>query len=138
MEVLIVSRSERARAWVRGALGPGWTPFEARDGLEALAIAREEIPELVVADETTEPFGAFGLARELKLLPDPPAVIVLLDRVQDTWLSKWSGADRWLLQPVDPFALAAAAREVVEHLGDLEERTMPEVLEASGAEPTAS
>jgi DNA-binding response OmpR family regulator len=120
MNVIIVSRSERARAWIVAALGPAWTVFEARNGNEALITARREIPELVIADETTEPFGAFGLARELKILPDPPAVIVLLDRVQDTWLSKWSGADRWLLQPVDPFALASAARELAEAVTSLD------------------
>lgn len=121
MEVLVVSGSERARAWVHAALGSGWNLHEAVDGNAALRIAKVEIPELVVADESTEPFGAFGLARELKLLPDPPAVIVLLDRTQDTWLAKWSGADRWLTQPIDPFALAAAARELVDALDPMDD-----------------
>jgi len=113
VKALIVSGDERARAWVRGALGPAWESSDAADGNEALRAARADTPDLVVADESTEPFGAFGLARELKILPAPPAVIVLLDRAQDKWLAKWSGADRWLTQPVDPFALADAAREVV-------------------------
>ena len=121
MEVLLVSRSERARAWMGAALGPDWTVLEATDGLQAMRIARAEIPELVIADETTEPFGAFGLARELKALPDPPMVLILLERAQDTWLAKWSGADRWLQQPIDPFRLASAARELGAQLEASEE-----------------
>src|SRR3989442_960745 len=113
MDVLIVSRSERARAWIRRALDPSFEFDEASNGLEALRRAQEEGYDLVVADETTEPFGAFGLARELKILPYPPAVIVLLERPQDNWLAKWSGADRWLTQPIDPFALNRAARELL-------------------------
>jgi len=116
MDVLIVSRSERARAWIRRALDPSFQIDEASNGLEALKRAQEEGYDLVVADETTEPFGAFGLARELKILPYPPAVIVLLERPQDNWLAKWSGADRWLMQPIDPFELARAARELLAEL----------------------
>ena len=116
MNVLIVSRSERARAWIRRALDPSWEIDEATNGLEALKRAKDEGYDLVIADETTEPFGAFGLARELKILPYPPAVIVLLERPQDTWLAKWSGADRWLTQPIDPFELVRAARDVLAEL----------------------
>ncbi len=115
MNVLIVSRTARTRDWVKMALGPAWEPREAADGNEAIAMATAEDFDLVIADEQTEPYGALGLARELKILPEPPAVIVLLDRAQDGWLSKWSGADAWLVQPVDPFRLAECAREVTEH-----------------------
>ncbi|TML79361.1 MAG: response regulator transcription factor [Actinobacteria bacterium] len=114
MILLIVSRSERARAWMRRALDPAWEIDEASNGLEALKRARDEGDyDLVIADETTEPFGAFGLARELKILPEPPAVIVLLERTQDNWLAKWSGTDRWLTQPIDPFELVRTARELL-------------------------
>lgn len=85
----------------------------ADDGLAALAVSRAGGIDLVIAEEMSEPFGAFGLARELKILPKPPRIIILLDRAQDTWLARWSGADRWLLQPVDSFALANAATELM-------------------------
>ena len=110
----MVSRSERARAWIRAALDPAWTYEEASNGIEALQMARDaEDIDLVVADESSEPFGAFGLTRDLKILPEPPAVIILLERPQDVWLAKWSGADRWVTQPIDPFELGANAREVL-------------------------
>jgi DNA-binding response OmpR family regulator len=113
MNVLVVSRSERARAWMGRALDRAMQIDEAANGIEALKRARDVGYDLVIADETTEPFGAFGLARELKILPDPPAVIVLLERLQDIWLAKWSGTDRWLTQPIDPFELKKTARELL-------------------------
>jgi len=113
MNVLVVSRSERARAWIRRSLDPRLQIDEASNGLEALKRSRDEEYDLVISDETTEPFGAFGLARELKILTEPPAVIVLLERTQDTWLAKWSGADRWLTQPIDPFELDRTAHDLL-------------------------
>jgi DNA-binding response OmpR family regulator len=109
VKTLIVSRKPAARAWMRMALGPHFTITEAADGIEALKLSRSDLFDVVIADELTEPFGAFGLARELKMSDEPPMVVILLDRAQDTWLAKWSGADRWLVQPVDPFELAATA-----------------------------
>jgi DNA-binding response OmpR family regulator len=38
--------------------------------------------------------------------PYTGAIVILLDREQDRWLARWSGADAWFVKPVDPFALA--------------------------------
>lgn len=114
MDVLVVSESADQRSWVSRALGRTAPVLEATNGRDALRMVVDAGGDvgLVVTDETAEPFGAFGLSRELKLLIDPPKVIVLLDRQQDQWLARWSGADRWLLRPVDPFALADAAADL--------------------------
>ncbi|MFP5224947.1 MAG: hypothetical protein ACLGH3_05245 [Actinomycetota bacterium] len=111
MNALLVTRSEARRNFVSRALGPDWTIHEASDGREAVrACLRDADIAVVIADETTEPFGAFGLSRELTNLEDAPSIILLLDRSQDTWLARWSRADRWLVDPVDPFELAETAR----------------------------
>jgi CheY-like chemotaxis protein len=87
---------------------------EASNGRDALRMVEQDDEiDLVVADETAEPYGAFGLARECKLLLDPPAVIVLLERPQDAWLARWSGADKHFVRPIDAFALADAAAALV-------------------------
>ena len=110
MEILVVSEDPRAVDFVRASVGADATYTVASNGLEAVRMSTATRPDVVVADETTEPFGAFGLSRELKMLSDPPRVIVILDRAQDTWLAKWSGADLWFVRPVDPFELAEAVR----------------------------
>ncbi len=110
MKILVVSEDPRALDFVRASVGSDASYLSAVNGLEAVRAAAEEHLDVVVADETTEPFGAFGLSRELKMLRRPPRVIVILERAQDTWLAKWSGADAWLVRPVDPFLLAEAVR----------------------------
>jgi len=110
MKILVVSEDPRALGFVRTSVGSDATYSSASNGLEAIRVAAVETPQWVIADETTEPFGAFGLSRELKMMGIPPRVIVILERSQDTWLAKWSGADRWFVRPVDPFELAEAVR----------------------------
>ena len=110
MRILVVSEDPRMLDWVRTSVGSDAEYLFAANGLDALRSARADRLDIVIADETTEPFGAFGLSRELKMLRNPPRVIVILDRAQDKWLAKWSGADRWFVRPVDPFELADAAR----------------------------
>ena len=110
MKILVVSEDPRMLDWVRASVGGDATYVPASNGLEALRSNGEERPDIVIADETTEPFGAFGLARELKMLEYPPRVVVILEREQDRWLAKWSGSDRAFVRPVDPFELAEAVR----------------------------
>jgi DNA-binding response OmpR family regulator len=112
VKVLIVSEDPAERRRVRAAVGSDVDYVEAESGREARRLAAETRPDVVVADETTEPFGAFGLARELKMTPAPPRVVILLERPEDAWLARWSGADRWLVRPVDPFELAEVVRSL--------------------------
>lgn len=110
MKILVVSEDRRMLDFVRASVGSDAVYMFAANGKEALVEAQDQDADVVITDETTEPFGGFGLSRELKMLADPPRVIVLLERAQDTWLAKWSGADRWFVRPIDPFDLADAVR----------------------------
>jgi len=110
MKILVVSEDPRMLDWVRASVGADATYRFASNGIEALRASDEDRPDIVIADETTEPFGAFGLSRELKMKENPALVVVILERAQDRWLAKWSGADRAFVRPVDPFELAEAVR----------------------------
>lgn len=92
-----------------------WTFLDARDGLEGLRLAWREQPEIVVADEIASRAGAFAVARDLRGAPEPfpGSIVIVLARVQDEWLARWSGADAWMVKPVDPFALADRVVELV-------------------------
>ncbi len=89
--------------------------LEATNGERALKVAWRERPDVVITDEFASRAGAFAMAKDLRGAQDPfPGVIViLLDRHQDEWLARWSGADAWFVKPFDPFALA---RRVVDLL----------------------
>jgi DNA-binding NarL/FixJ family response regulator len=54
---------------------------------------------------------ALRLDASLGNAPDIP-VLVLLDRVADVHLGKRSGADGWLVKPLDPLRLRRAVRTI--------------------------
>jgi CheY-like chemotaxis protein len=89
--------------------------LEAANGNDALVLAEAHHPDLVVADVSVTPYGGFGLTRDLKANPETACpVILVLDRYQDEWLGRWSGADALVYRPVDPFALAQVASRLLE------------------------
>ena len=89
--------------------------LEAANGNDALVLAEAHKPDLVVADVSVSPYGGFGLTRDLKANPEISCpVILVLDRLQDEWLGRWSGADALVNRPVDPFALAQVASRLLQ------------------------
>ncbi len=78
------------------------------DGEKAVKATWLHDPDVVVADEIASRAGAFALAKDLRGDEDPyeGVIVILLDRKQDAWLARWSGADAWFVKPVDPFELA--------------------------------
>jgi CheY-like chemotaxis protein len=89
--------------------------LEATNGNDALVLVEARRPDLVVADVSVTPYGGFGLTRDLKANPETACpVILVLERFQDEWLGRWSGADALVNRPVDPFALAQVASRLLE------------------------
>ena len=126
MKVLLVSPEAESRELMRLAVASierrvgGELKFvEAADGEQGLRIAFRERPDAVVADEFASRMGAFALAKDLRGAeePYPGAIVIVLERRQDTWLAKWSGADAWFVKPVDPFELADRLLELVSTKG---------------------
>ncbi|HEX5937337.1 MAG TPA: hypothetical protein VFZ75_06580 [Actinomycetota bacterium] len=115
MRILLVSSDESSRDLMRVAvgsierrLGEPLSFLDAADGKEGATIGLREHPDAVVADEIASTAGAFSLAKDLRGAPEPypGPIVILLERRQDAWLAKWSGADAWFVEPVDPFELA--------------------------------
>ena len=122
MKVLLMSPDPDSRTMTRLAianierrLGERLQFVEAADGEDGRRKAWRERPDAVVADEIASRMGAFALARDLRGAnePYPGAIVILLERRQDEWLAKWSGADAWFVRPVDPFELADRVLELV-------------------------
>jgi DNA-binding response OmpR family regulator len=122
MQVLIVAARRETRDLMRLAVrsierrvGEPVTFLDADNGERGRALAMRHRPEAIVCDEFASREGAFSLARTLRgdVEPYTGAIVILLDRKQDEWLARWSGADVWFVKPVDPFALADALVDAV-------------------------
>lgn len=122
MDVLLVSPDEASREVmalsvrsIERALGEPLRFRAARDGELGTRAALRDRPDVVVADEFASRAGAFGLARSLRDDAEPftGSIVILLERKQDAWLARWSGADAWFVKPVDPFELADRLLELV-------------------------
>jgi DNA-binding response OmpR family regulator len=121
IKVLLVASDQRVRERLRLALerlevtGEEVDFLEVSDGNQALAVAEASHPDLAVVEVGVTPYGAFGLARDIKAAPVQSCpVIIVLERPQDEWLARWSGADAMVNRPIDPFQLATVARRLVE------------------------
>jgi len=86
---------------------------EARSGPEVMIAVAESLPDLVVVDLQMGNMGGMAVCLELRLeasydkLEHVP-VLMLLDRRADVFLARRSGAEGWVVKPLDPIRLRRA------------------------------
>jgi DNA-binding response OmpR family regulator len=113
--LLIASDAPTLRAGVVGAIArPDDTTIEVRSGQAVIDAVREDPPDLIVLDMQMGSMGAVAICLELRndesfgALEHVP-VLILLDRRADVFLAKRSGAEGWVVKPLDPLRLRRAA-----------------------------
>lgn len=94
------------------------TVLRVRSGKDVLPAIRAEEPDLVVLDLQIGRMGGMATCVGLRLEEgsgrlDRQRVVMLLDRPDDVFLARRSGADGWLVKPLDAFRLRRAADEVM-------------------------
>lgn len=113
--ILVCDDDPSLRELVRAVLGPAYRFVEAADGVEALTLARELRPDLIVLDvmlpalSGIEVLEALRLDDELKALP----VIVITAWSHAEVDARVAGADRFVSKPFDPDDLSAAVEELL-------------------------
>ena len=117
-KILICDNEDVLRALVRAALGTGgYELVEARDGDEAISVARSERPDLIVLDMMMP--GRSGLDVLAEVRGDPTLagikVIMLTARTQaaDREAAAKAGADAFLAKPFSPLGLAALVEKLL-------------------------
>lgn len=113
--ILVCDDDPSLRELVRAVLGPRFRFLEAADGLEALALAREERPELIVLDVMLP--GLSGIEVLEKLRTDEELketrVIVITAWSHAEIDAQVAGADRFVAKPFDPDDLSTAVAELL-------------------------
>ncbi len=92
---------------------------EAVSGPDVVRMVLEDPPDLVVVDMQMGNMGGMAVCLELRLeesyldVPHVP-VLMLLDRRPDVFLARRSGAEGWLVKPLDPLRVRRATRALLD------------------------
>ena len=97
--------------------GPDTTFTHCRDGRAVAGVVKGRTPDLVILDLQIGTMGGIAVTMDLRLdesggtLPHVP-ILMLLDREADIHMARRSGADGWLIKPLDALRLRRASRAV--------------------------
>ena len=118
--IVVASDAPSVRADVVAVVGDPDTEIIEVDSGQAVAPAVDEHePDLVIVDLQMGSMGGMAVCLELRLeesydnLPHVP-VLMLLDRRPDVFLAKRSGAEGWIVKPLDPIRLRKATTALVD------------------------
>jgi len=117
--VLVVDDEDRIRGIVRGYLeADGFEVVEARDGDQALGVARDWKPDLVVLDVMMPGTDGVEVLRRLRTVSEVP-VILLTARSEevDKLVGLSVGADDYVTKPFSPRELVARIKAVLRRGG---------------------
>lgn len=119
MHVLLATDADWVIDEVTAALGGPDTSFTVcRDGRAVTGAVLAQTPDLVVLDLQIGSMGGMAIAMDLRLdesggrLEHLP-ILMLLDRRADVHLARRSGADGWLVKPLDALRLQRASGAVL-------------------------
>ena len=116
--ILVCDDEAPLRALVRATLEDGgYEIAEARDGEEALRVARRVRPDLILLDAMMPGRSGFDVLRELRSNPGLTStrIVMLTASVQeaDREAAAAGGADRFLAKPFSPLELDRLVRELL-------------------------
>lgn len=118
-DVLLATDADAVHDEVEAALADDGTQVRrVRAGIDVPPAVAKSVPDLVVLDLQIGNMGGIATCMHLRheaedgRLPDVP-VLMLLDRGADVMLARRSGADGWLVKPLDAFNLRRTAFAVM-------------------------
>jgi CheY-like chemotaxis protein len=124
VHILLATDAQWVLNEVVAARGSPETSFTVcSNGRDVTAAVTARTPDLAVLDCQIGSMGGFAVTMDLRLdetggrLPHIP-VLMLLDRDADAQLAKRSGADKWLVKPLNALTLRRTAHSLV--AGELE------------------
>ena len=114
MHVLLATDAQWVVDDVVAALSGPETSFTVcRNGRDVTGVVKARTPDIAILDLQSGSMGGIAVTMNLRLdessgaVPHIP-VLILLDRQADVFLAKRSGADAWLLKPLNPLTVQRA------------------------------
>ena len=118
--ILVASDAPSLRREIEAVIsGPDVEVHAVTSGPEVIAFVTDEAPDLVIVDMQMGNMGGMAVCHELRLQEsydalEHVAVLMLLDRRPDVFLARRSGAEGWLVKPLDPIRLRRAVNALLE------------------------
>ena len=113
-DILIAADSARVYDEIRSVLQGGSTTVRwVRSGEAVRDEMSREPPDLAIVDMQIGTMGGVAIALDIRLEADagrldPRPVLLVLDRRPDVFLARRSGAEGWIIKPLDPIRLRKA------------------------------
>jgi DNA-binding response OmpR family regulator len=114
-KILVVDDKAELRRLLKTYLSPeGYQVVEARNGQEALFVARQENPDLIILDLMMPEMGGYEFMRAYSLEADTPTIILTAKLEEnDKVLGLELGADDYITKPFSMRELTARIRAVL-------------------------
>ncbi len=115
----MASDAEWVRSQLKSVLATPDTKIRiVSTGARVLPAVRRRAPDLVILDLQIGSMGGMAVCLDLRLEEGSGRlghikVIMLLDRRADVFLARRSGAEGWIIRPLDPIRLRRATRAVL-------------------------
>lgn len=105
LRVLVVDHNPMAHERLRVALSDGYSLHFVGGACEALAVVREELPDLIISEVGLPDGDGFTLCEQVRALPGTEQLpfMFVTDRasIQDKVAGFQAGADDYIVKPVD-------------------------------------
>jgi DNA-binding response OmpR family regulator len=118
VHILLATDAEWIVDEVAAALGGPDTTFTVcSDGRAVAGVVKQRTPDLAILDLQVGSMGGMATAMALRLdesggLLPHVKLLMLLDRQADVYLAQRSGADGWIIKPLDALRLKRAATTI--------------------------
>jgi DNA-binding response OmpR family regulator len=119
VHILVATDAQWVLDEVIAALGGGDTRFTiVSNGRDVVKTVNESSPDIAVLDLQIGSMGAMAVTMDLRLdhsggLAPYVPVLMLLDRTADVHMARRSGANGWIIKPLDALRLRRAVSTVV-------------------------
>jgi len=114
-KILIIEDDERIQQFLhRGLVYEGYRASTASDGLQGLALARDDHPDLVILDWMIPGLDGLEVCKRLRAANDVPILMLTAkDGISDRVIGLDAGADDYLVKPFEFEELLARIRALL-------------------------
>src|SRR5512132_568929 len=124
LKILIVDDERPIRRFLSASLGNRYAILEAENGTEALNVAANGRPDLIILDLGLPDMDGTDLTRRLREWTDVPIIVISVrDGEEDKVAALDAGADDYLTKPFGASELAARIRVALRRSSRLAEST---------------